>query len=166
MQLFKRRSRNHFVGGKQLALSATCIILSLARLGIAAYPADYVQPINWSKYDGMFGVQPGDTFGQSLIGLIQNQSRYELHWVPTQYSIATNAAGFVGTPYYDAYTNYNTYGYGNSIRPLASFAFGTATLIATGTYSASAAGGVTQSQALNQAELAIRGVAFAHRANK
>ena len=127
---------------------------------------DYVQPVNWSRYDGMFRVKPGDTFGQSLVGMLQNESRYELNWVSTQYSVSNDVASFPGTPYYNAYTNFETYGYEGSIRPLASFAFGTAVLIATGVYSESKAGGVTSAEALHQTELAIRGVAFAHRANK
>jgi hypothetical protein len=149
-----------------LAILATCIIWGATHASYAADPADYVQPINWSRYNGMLGVQPGDAFGQSLVGMLQNESRYEIGWVRTQYSIATDAPGFAGTPYYNAYTNYPKHGYEASIRPLASFAFGTAALLATGVYSESTAGGVTQAQALNQTELAIRGVAFAHRANK
>jgi len=146
-----------------LARLAACVIAFMPQVAAAA-SADYVQPINWSKYNGMFGVQPGDTFGQSLVGMLQDESRYELGWVE-EYSVLTDFPAYPGTPYYNAYTYYSTYGYEGSIRPLAGFALGTAVLLATGTYDENVAG-VTASQALYQTELAIRGVAFAHRANK
>ncbi|MEX0643296.1 MAG: autotransporter-associated beta strand repeat-containing protein [Pirellulales bacterium] len=112
----------------------------------------------------MMGVQQDDTFGQSLVGMLQHESRYELAWVPTQYAVATNAPGYPGTPFYNAYTNYPATNDEKSIRPLASVAYGTAVLIATDTYSPSV-GGMPREEALYQTELAIRGVAFAHRSN-
>ena len=127
-------------------------------------PVDYVQPINWSKYDGMFGVQPGDTFGQKLIGILQNESRYELNWVNSRYELGDAAPYYPGVPYYWAYTNQSKSGNQKDIRPLASFAYGTATLLATKIYSPSAAG-ISEAEALNRTELAIRGVAFAHLSN-
>jgi len=147
-----------------LAWLAVCAIALAAGVVDAQSPVDYVQSIDWSRYNGSFGVRPDDTFGQSLVGMLQNQSRYELGWV-NEYAVLANAPGFVGTPYYYAYTDFATYGYEGSIRPLAGFAYGTAVLLATGTYSESIAG-VSAAQALDQTELAIRGVAFAHRANK
>ena len=156
---------NRCAGAMRLVLLATCALWCFPHIARSqTQSVDYVQPINWSRYDGMFGVKPGDTFGQSLVSVLQNQSRYELNWVPTQYEVGDNAANYAGVPYYWAYTNFNTYGYEGSIRPLSSFAYGTATLLATGTYSPSAAG-VTYAEALNRTEIAIRGVAFGHRSN-
>ncbi|MBN2215794.1 MAG: hypothetical protein JW719_00320 [Pirellulales bacterium] len=152
--------------GKSLALSLLAILaIAFAPCNAKGGAADYVQSIDWSKYNGMFGVDPGDAFGQSLVGMLQNEARYELNWVPSEYNLASNAPGFEGTPYYDAYTDFSTYGYEGSVRPLAGFAYGTAALLATGTYSESVTG-ISASQALYQTELAIRGVAFAHKTNK
>jgi len=153
------------LGGRVLLVLLAALAGGLTPSGAKADgAASYVQPIDWSRYNGTFGVEPSDAFGQSLVGLLRNQSRYELGWV-NEYAVQSNMPGFVGTPYYNAYTNYSTYGYEGSIRPLAGFAYGTATLLATGTYSESVAG-VSSAQAFYQTELAIRGVAFAHRANK
>ncbi|MEX0643297.1 MAG: hypothetical protein WD468_11380 [Pirellulales bacterium] len=112
----------------------------------------------------MMGVQPNDTFGQKLVGVLQNESRYELNWVPTRFEVGDHAPLYVGVPYYWAFTNNQTGGTGD-IRPLASFAYGTAALLATQAYSQSVAGGITEAQALYETELAIRGVAFAHISN-
>ena len=156
----------------RLLLAAKCALVVCVILFVPCFacgqiqPADYVQPVNWTRYDGMFGIKPGDKFGQGLVGMLQNESRYELNWIATQYSVANDAVGFAGIPHYNVDTHFAVYGYEGSIRPLASFAYGTAVLIATDVYSESVAGGVTSVEALHQTELAIRGVAFAHRANK
>lgn len=123
---------------------------------------EYVQPIDWSRFEGILGVQPDDAFGKKLVQVLQNESRYELSWVRSRFEIGDHAPNFVGVPYYWAYTHSTSNG---DIRPLASFAYGTAALLATGIYSESIAGGTTQAQALQEAEMAIRGVAFAHVAN-
>ena len=146
---------------------ATALVVAssvTARRANAQTPVNYVQPINWSKYNGMFGVRSYDTFGQGLVNVLQNESRYELTSIPAQYPVATDGNGYPGDEYYYAFTNYSTYGYEQSLRPLSGFAYGTAALIATGTYSPSV-GGMSESAALHEVELAIRGVAFAHRAN-
>ncbi|MBN2022769.1 MAG: hypothetical protein JW809_08225 [Pirellulales bacterium] len=153
------------LGGSIVPALCAALAIGLAPRAAGAGVADYVRPVNWSRFKGTFGVPAGDTFGQSLVGLLQNESRYELGWVPTQYAVAANAPGFVGVPYYNAYTNFSTYGYEGSVRPLAGFAYGTAALLATGTYSEDVAG-LTAAEALHRTEMAIRGVAFAHRANK
>lgn len=154
------------MNAKKFLRLLVCILCGTAHVARGAEAVDFVQPINWSKYKGMFGVQPDDTFGERLVRLLQNESRYEIRWVKSQYPVQTKAPKFLGTPYYDPCGDSNSARHGKSIRALASFAYGTAVLLATDVYSDKTAGGVTADEALNQAELAIRGVAFAHRANK
>ncbi|MCC7474821.1 MAG: hypothetical protein IT425_05460 [Pirellulales bacterium] len=148
----------------KVPLGIACVGWCLSQPIFAALPADYVQSIDWSRYNGMLGVQPNDAFGQSLIGVLQNESRYELNWAPSYYEVGDHAPLYVGIPYYWAFTH-NTSGGTADIRPLASFAYGTAALLATGTYSPTAAGGISEPAALYETELAIRGVAFAHVSN-
>lgn len=136
----------------------------LASASRAQSLASHVHPVNWSRYDGEFGVKPGDTFGQSLVNVLQNESRYELNSIHAEYPIATDGFGYPGLNYYYAFSKFGNYGYEQSLRPLSGFAYGTAALIATETYSPTVAG-ISRAQALQRTEMAIRGVAFAHRAN-
>src|SRR5882762_6718425 len=67
---------------------------------MAQTPVSYVQPINWSKYNGIFGVQSGDTFGQGLVLVLQNEDRFELASIPGQYPVANDGFGYPGMDYY------------------------------------------------------------------
>ncbi|MBN1852376.1 MAG: hypothetical protein JW829_06615 [Pirellulales bacterium] len=118
-----------------------------------------VQPVDWSKYVGMTGIQPGDTFGQDINTILNNESRYLYSWVNSNYQLETYKY-FNDVPgYYGGSLD------GDGVRPLAHFAWGNAVMLRTGTYDPT----ITQLQesvALERTEYAIRGVAMTHMANR
>lgn len=129
--------------------------LALSAGGYASSQSQTVQPINWSKYAGMTGVQPNDAFGQSITTVLQNQSRYLHGWIDSHYQ--TGSLNGV-----QAYTF--AVGGERSVRPLAHFALGNAIMLKTGTFDA-AVTGLSQRELIHRTELAIRAVAMSHLAN-
>jgi hypothetical protein len=129
------------------------LVLTFAASGFAQFP--YVRPINWSKYAGMTGVQPGDHFGREIAVILQNQSHYLFNWIDSTYT----RASLQGVSVYSFPSRAETH-----VRPLAHFAVGNAIAIKTGIYDPAVAG-LSQSDALYRTELAIRGVAMTHRSN-
>jgi hypothetical protein len=118
-----------------------------------------VQPVDWSRFSGMTGVQPGDTFAQDLTGLAQRESAYLYNLIHSTYPIEHYS-------YFGEAEGYriDTTNLGDSVRTLAHFAWGNAVLIRTGVFDPSVAG-VSLSEALHRTELAIRGVAMTHVSN-
>ncbi len=105
----------------------------------------------------MTGVQKGDEFGQNLSRITQNQFRFLSAWIKSAYPVITNPA-FKDVPAFQAE------GREAGVRPLAHFALGNAVLIKTGLFDP-AVTGMSENDAIQLSELAIRGVAFTHRAN-
>ena len=98
----------------------------------------YVKPIDWTRYAGKMGVRPGDTFGQMLATLLQNEARYELNWVHSDQKIVNDVAGWEGVDCY--YPRFDAYNVGTAIWPMAGFAYSTAAILATGVYSPTVGG--------------------------
>ena len=143
----------------QLTLIAAC---STSMATVCRGQTKWVRGVDWSKYKGMTGLQTGDAFGQRTATVLRNQSRYLYKWVESHYPTEKNLPAFKGTP---AYSPISKDGYEATVRPLAQFAWANAAMIKTGIYDPSVAG-LSESEALNRTELAIRGVAMTHRANK
>jgi hypothetical protein len=141
-----------FVETRWICLTAICLF-AFAGHGIAQ--SQNVHPIDWSKYAGMTGVQPGDAFGRNITTVLQNQSRSLFKWIETTYP----KAKLNGV---QAYTF--TDGAEHSVRPLAHFAIGNAIMIKTGTYDP-AITGLSRNDALDRTQWAIRSVAMTHRSN-
>ena len=81
-----------------------------------------------------------------------------MNWINTQ-PVSTNIQGWAGSScYYPVFSP--SYTIIEAVRPLACIAYGTAAQLQTGIYSPSVAGGVSTADAIQQAEMAIRGVAF------
>ena len=97
----------------------------------------YVKPVDWTKYAGKTGVQAGDTFGQTLTTVIQNEAvRTELAQYPAGLQ---HVQGWEGSScYYPQFSP--SYSVIEAVRPLASIAYATAVQIKTGIYSPSVAG--------------------------
>ena len=123
-----------------------------------------VRPIDWSKIANGPAIQPGDEFGRKLVQLMQLHSRYVLAEIDRDYKSFKDLPEFPDVEYYypfgrrDASTEH-------SIRPLGDLAYGVAVMLKTGTYSAEVAK-VDVAESLRRTELAIRGIAFTHRANR
>jgi hypothetical protein len=133
----------------------------LVLLSVGQVFAQYqnVQPVDWSKYAGMTGIQSGDAFGQNVNAILQNEARYLYNWVDSAYTLQ-GFSYFNNVPgYFKALTGES------NIRPLAHFAWGNAVMLKTGTYNATVTG-LSESDALLQTEYAIRGVAMTYCANR
>ncbi|MBN2578522.1 MAG: PEP-CTERM sorting domain-containing protein [Pirellulales bacterium] len=134
-------------------------LMVLLFVGQAFAQYQNVVPVDWSKYTGMTGIQSGDTFGQDVSTILQNQSRYLYNWVASDYTLQ-GFSYFGEVPGY-----YKALGGESNIRPLAHFAWGNAVMLRTGTYNAGVTG-LSESDALLQTEYAIRGVAMTYCANR
>jgi hypothetical protein len=122
----------------------------------------YVQPVNWARYAGKTGLHPGDIFGTGMSTLVRNEERYELNWLTTQ-PVSNNIQGWEGNNcYYPQFSP--SYSIIEAVRPLAAIAYGTAVQIKTGIHSPTMTG-VSEADAIQRAEMAIRGVAFSHYSN-
>jgi hypothetical protein len=149
------REKSGGVGSTLLAAA----ILSLALGSVSV--AQTVTPVDWSRYAGIMGVKPGDTFGQTVTGIMQKQAGYLSSWLNGQYTTSSDGTG-------QRRYNYATpsgWSHENAVLPLAEYALGNAVLINTGAYNAGVSG-ISQSQALAQSEMAIRGAALTHIANQ
>lgn len=145
--------------------SVACLAMSCATFWQSPLAhSSQVQPIDWSKYSQVLDVQPGDGFGQKLAQVIQKHAKYTLQEInsPANYLIQADFPGHVGLQFYWPYTR--AANNERSIRPLSNFAYGTAVMLKTGIYDPNSTG-VSTSQALNQAVLAINGIALTHRGN-
>jgi hypothetical protein len=150
-------------GFVRVSILVTMLFGTVPRL--ASAQTQYVRPIKWSRLGFVPGIPTNDPFGQSLARLLQDHTRYMLQWVDTDYETATDSPEYPNVEYYYAFTNYSSYGYEQSIRPLAHFSYGVAVMIKTGIYDPAVVG-MSEADALHKAELAIRGAAFSHRANR
>lgn len=159
------RLRTLFTPFRWLALAVCAIACSVESPVCQAQnvsPQQYVKPIDWSRFDHIQGVPSGDAFAQKLAGLLQRQANYTQAEIASDYLIANDYPNFSGTQFYYAFTG--GFNREQSIRPLSSFAYGTAVMLKTGIYDPSVTG-QSADQALNQAILAINGVAFSYKIN-
>jgi hypothetical protein len=144
------------LGFISFGLPALLVLLSVGQV-FAQY--QNVVPVDWSKYAGMTGIQPGDTFGQDINTILQYQSKYLYNWVQSEYEFQ-EFGYFPGTwGYYGGSLS------GDGVRPLAHFAWGNAVMLRTGTYDP-AITGLSGSDALLRTEWALRGVAMTHVSNR
>jgi hypothetical protein len=132
-------------------------------LSIAHGQVEQVRPIQWSKFKSGPSVLPGDDFGEKLVDLLQRHSRYVLRQIDHDYSIADDLPTFTGVKCYYPFAHHDSTEY--SIRPLGDLALGIAVMLKTGIYSTKEAA-LDEKDALHRAELAIRGIALTHRANR
>jgi hypothetical protein len=147
---------------KKITQAVAVATLVFAAAAPCRAQTEMVHKIDWSKYAKMRGVQSGDRFGQKISQVLQKQSRYLFDWVHSQYTIEKNLQAYQGIPFYSPPLKK---GFEGSIRPLAQFAWSNAALLKTGIFN-SAVAGLSESEALERTEMAIRGVAMTHRANK
>jgi len=151
-----------FTGRSYFFRKAVCrLLLVLVPLLLASSAAfaqvQYVQPVDWSRYSGMMGVQPADAFGQKVVTLMQNQSKYLFGWIDDECSKSYSDGQYAYNPKWGESFRREEDG----IRPLAQFARTNVVMIKTGVYSA-AASGISQDEALERTRMAIRGVALTH----
>ena len=141
-----------------LAIAASAVSLPTASYG----QTPFVQPVDWTRFADKMGVRAGDTFGQTLVTVLQNEARYELNWVNTDQQVVNNLPGWNGVDCY--YPRFSDYGYESAVRPLTGFAYSMAAMLKTDIYSSSV-GALSNADALHRVELAIRGAVFTHVAN-
>lgn len=133
-----------------------------AAIATAETPARWVVPIDWSAFDSQ--QVPTDDFSTKLVTLLQRQSKYTLREIARDYNVETDMPGHEGQEYYYPYVKYpNSPEW--SLRPLGTFALSTAIMLKTGIYDEEQAG-VERAEALRRVELALRGIAYTHRANR
>lgn len=137
------------------------LVLLLSASSAAFAQVQYVQPVDWSRYSGMMGVQPTDAFGQKVVTLMQNQSNYLFGWIDDECSRSSPD----GLLMYDPKWGVGGRKEQDAIRTLAAFARTNVVMIKTGVYSA-AASGITRDEALKRTRMAIRGAALTHRTYK
>lgn len=130
---------------------------------LAAEPVELVRPVDWPTFGRAAPLQSGDAFGHKLVLLMQLHSRYVLAEIDRDYESFTDLPEFPRTEYF--YPFKRRASTEHSIRPLGDLAYGIAVMLQTETYSSDVAR-VDKAEALRRAELAIRGVAFTHRANR
>ena len=103
----------------------------------------YVQPVNWSRFAGMNGVQPGDAFGSQLTGVLQNQTKFLFGWIDSQHSNEAvdntwvSSSSIVLNPATEMRCYYPVWSGGSesAIRTMAHFTWGTSAMLKTGVYS-------------------------------
>ncbi|MBN2218421.1 MAG: hypothetical protein JW719_13685 [Pirellulales bacterium] len=140
-----------------LGASVLCVFLAVGD-AFAQYYLN-VQPVDWTKYSGLTGVQLGDTLGQNINTILQNESRYLYNWVDANYEHNTFKYFNEIEGYYGGSLD------GSGVRPLAHFAWGNAVMLRTGTYDP-VVSGLPASDALRRTEWALRGVAMTHASNR
>jgi hypothetical protein len=143
----------------QFTLIAAC---SIGMATVCRGQTEGVRGVDWSKYKGLTGVQAGDAFGKLTSTVLQRQSRYLYRWIDAHYPTEKDLPGFEGIALYSPVSKSE---YEGTVRPLAHFAWANAIMIKTGIYDPTVASLPTL-DALARTELAIRGVAMTHRANK
>ena len=123
---------------------------------------EYVRPVDWQNYADKLGARPGDSLGQTLASILQQEARYELKWVHADHQIVRDLPGWQGVECY--YPKFHAYGYEQAVRPLGSFAYSMAGILKTGIYSPELAG-LSTAEAIRRVELAVRGAALTNVAN-
>ena len=158
--------RSYLGYGRVFAHTSAMLLVSLGVAcggSVARGQVEHVRPIPWSSFASGAAVQPGDAFGAKLVRLLQRQSGYVLSEVDRDYANRDDLPEYPGVAFYYPFGHHESTE--QSIRPLGDFALGIAVLLKTGIYSSEAAG-VDRDEALRRTELAIRGVAFTHCANR
>ena len=61
---------------------------------------EQVRPVDWTRYTALMGVRSNDTFGQTIVTVLQNEARYELRWVEAEQTLVTNLPGWEGMECY------------------------------------------------------------------
>ena len=153
----------------KLGLAATACIAALCIGSPAFAQVQYVEPVNWSRFAGMNGVQPGDAFGSQLTGVLQNETKFLFGWMDAQHSNEAvdntwvSSSSIVLNPATEMRCYYPVWSGGSesAIRTMAHFTWGTSAMLKTGVYSPSVAG-VSESDAYQRTEMAIRGIVFTH----
>jgi len=52
--------------------------------------------VNWQNYADKLGARPGDSFGQTLASILQQEARYELKWVHADHQVVRDLPGWQG----------------------------------------------------------------------
>src|SRR5664280_3624726 len=61
---------------------------------------EQVRPVEWTRYAALMGVRSNDTFGQTIVTVLQNEARYELRWVEAEQTLVTKLPGWEGMECY------------------------------------------------------------------
>lgn len=147
---------------KHIGCLAAIAICAISTPGVCRGQTQLVKGVDWSPYKDLRGVQPDDDFGKLIATVLQNQARYALRWVDSHYPTEENLAAFDGIEFYSPEAKDE---YEGTVRPLAHFAWSNAVMMRTGIFDPTIAG-ISEKECLRRSELAIRGVAMTHRANK